>query len=159
MSYGGCSIPPELAQQSRFPWSSPTQKGGGAVVPCWYLIGTLSSRQMADRDWNMLEEVLKEHDVMFTSWTSRYRLVWCYDIHSSPHPVIEPVPVGTPVTYCHRMVICAKKNGTPRCTIDMQALNTNATRETHHTPSPFHFARSVLHNTSQDSLWCLEWIS
>lgn len=28
--------------------------------------------------------------------------------------VIEPVPIGEPVTWCHRMVICAKKNGTPR---------------------------------------------
>ena len=28
--------------------------------------------------------------------------------------VIEPVPVGDPVTYCHRMVICAKNNGKPR---------------------------------------------
>ncbi len=61
--------------------------------------------------------------------------------------VIEPVPVGTPMTYCHRMVICAKKNGTPRRTVDMQALNANAVRETHHTPSPFHLARSVPHNT------------
>ena len=28
--------------------------------------------------------------------------------------VLEPVPVREPVTWCHRMVICAKKNGTPR---------------------------------------------
>ena len=27
--------------------------------------------------------------------------------------VIEPVPIGEPVTWCHRMVICAKKNGKP----------------------------------------------
>ncbi len=63
--------------------------------------------------------------------------------------VIEPVPIGTPVTYCHRMVICAKKNGKPRRTVDMQALNVNATRETHHTPSPFHLARSVPNNTKK----------
>lgn len=25
--------------------------------------------------------------------------------------VIEPVPIGTPVTWCHKMVICAKKSG------------------------------------------------
>lgn len=59
--------------------------------------------------------------------------------------VIEPVPVGEPVTWCHRMVICAKKNGTPRRTVDFQPLNVHATRETHHTPSPFHQARSVPH--------------
>ena len=57
--------------------------------------------------------------------------------------MIEPVPVGDPVTYCHRMVICAKKDGKPSRTVDMQSLNTNATREIHHTQSPFHQARSV----------------
>ena len=57
--------------------------------------------------------------------------------------VIEPVPVGDPVTYCHRMVICAKKDGKPRRTVDTRSLNANATRETHHTQSPFHQARSV----------------
>lgn len=57
--------------------------------------------------------------------------------------VIEPVPVGTPVTWCHRMVICAKKSGKPRRTVDLQPLNRYATRETHHTQSPFHQARSI----------------
>lgn len=57
--------------------------------------------------------------------------------------VIEPVPVGEPVTWCHRMVICAKKNGKPRRTVDFQPLNAHATRETHHTQSPFHQARSI----------------
>ena len=57
--------------------------------------------------------------------------------------VLEPVPIGEPVTWCHRMVICAKQNGTPRRTIDFQPLNIHATRETHHTQSPFHQARSV----------------
>ena len=57
--------------------------------------------------------------------------------------VLEPVPVGEPVTWCHRMVVCAKKNGKPRRTVDFQALNRHATRETHHTQSPFHQARSV----------------
>ena len=57
--------------------------------------------------------------------------------------VLEPVPIEEPVTWCHRMVICAKKNDTPRRTIDFQPLNIHATRETHHTQSPFHQARSV----------------
>ena len=47
--------------------------------------------------------------------------------------VIEPVPVGEPVTWCHRMVVTAKKNGTPRRTVNLQALNRHAKRETHHT--------------------------
>ena len=57
--------------------------------------------------------------------------------------VIEPVPVGEPVTWCHRMVICAKKNGQPRRTVDFQPLNAHAVRETHHTQSPYHQARLV----------------
>jgi len=57
--------------------------------------------------------------------------------------VIEQVPIGEPVTWCHRMVICSKKNGKPRRTIDFQPLNVHATRETHHTLSPFHQARCV----------------
>lgn len=55
--------------------------------------------------------------------------------------VLQRVPIGTPVTWCHRMVICSKKNGSLRRTIDFQALNQHATRETHHTQSPFHQAR------------------
>lgn len=57
--------------------------------------------------------------------------------------VIEPVPIGEPVTWCHRMIVCAKKNGEPRRTVDFRALNTYAKRETHYTQSPFHQARSV----------------
>ena len=57
--------------------------------------------------------------------------------------VIEPVPIGEPVTWCHRMVVCAKKNGKPRRTVDFQPLNAHATRETHHTQSPYHQVRSV----------------
>ncbi|KAJ8369166.1 hypothetical protein SKAU_G00091940 [Synaphobranchus kaupii] len=57
--------------------------------------------------------------------------------------VLEEVPIGTPVTWCHRMVICAKKSGKPRRTVDFQALNKHALRETHHTQSPFHQARRV----------------
>ena len=68
--------------------------------------------------------------------------------------VLEPVPVGEPVTWCHRMVICAKKNGKPRRTVDFQALNLHATRETHHTQSPFHQARSVPGGTKKTVFDC-----
>lgn len=61
--------------------------------------------------------------------------------------VIEAVPVGTPVTWCHRMVVCPKKSGKPRRTVDLQPLNRYAVRETHHTQSPFHQARAVPPNT------------
>ena len=63
--------------------------------------------------------------------------------------VIEPVPVGEPVTWCHRMVVCAKKDGKPRRTVDFQRLNKHATRETHHTQPPFHQARSVPQHTKK----------
>ncbi len=68
--------------------------------------------------------------------------------------VLEPVPVGEPVTWCHRMVICAKKNGKPRRTVDFQALNLHATRETHHTQSPFHQVRSVPHDKKKTVFDC-----
>ncbi len=54
--------------------------------------------------------------------------------------VLEEVPLGTPVTWCHRMVICTKKSGSLRRTINFQPLNRHATRETHHCQSPFHQA-------------------
>ena len=61
--------------------------------------------------------------------------------------VIEAVPIGTPVTWCHRMVTVAKKSGKPRRTVDFQPLNKYAIRETHHTETPFHQARAVPRNT------------
>ena len=68
--------------------------------------------------------------------------------------VIEPVPVGEPVTWCHQMIIAARKNGKPRRTVDFQALNIHATRETHHTQSPFHQARAIPHNTKKTVFDC-----
>ena len=55
--------------------------------------------------------------------------------------VIESVSVGEPITWCHHMVICAKKNGQPRHTIDFQPLNLHATREMHHTQTGLPLAR------------------
>jgi hypothetical protein len=66
--------------------------------------------------------------------------------------VIEPVLIGDPVKWCHCMVVCAKKNGKPRRTVDFQQLNIYATRETHHTPSPFHQTRLVPHDKKKTVL-------
>ena len=66
--------------------------------------------------------------------------------------VLEQVPMGEPVTWCHRMVICPKKDGKPRRTVDFQPLNKFATRETHHTQSPFIQARSVPQHTKKTVL-------
>ena len=52
--------------------------------------------------------------------------------------IIEPVPQGTPTTWCTRMVVTAKKNGKPRRTVDLQKLKEATLRETHYTPTPFH---------------------
>ena len=62
--------------------------------------------------------------------------------------VIEPVPIGEAVTWCHRIFVTAKKNGDPRRTVDLQSLNRHATRETHYTSSPFQ-ARTVPHGTKK----------
>ena len=61
--------------------------------------------------------------------------------------VIEPVPYGEPVTWCHRMVITRKQDGTPRRTVDLSPLNKYCRRETFATESPFHLARRVPTNT------------
>lgn len=63
--------------------------------------------------------------------------------------VIEPVPWGEPTTWCSRMVTVSKDNGSPRRTVDLQAVNNASVRQTHHTPSPFHQSMSVPHNTKK----------
>ena len=57
--------------------------------------------------------------------------------------VLEKVPVNTPVEWLHRMVIAPKKDGSPRRTVDLQALNQASVRQTHHTASPYHTAASI----------------
>ena len=57
--------------------------------------------------------------------------------------VIEKVPYGEPVLWCHRMVVTRKHDGTPRRTVDLSPLNKNCQRETFASESPFHLARRV----------------
>ena len=66
--------------------------------------------------------------------------------------VIEPVPVGTPVTWCARMVVVPKHDGSPRRTVDLQALNRASVRQTHHTETPFMLASRVPKNTKKTCL-------
>lgn len=68
--------------------------------------------------------------------------------------VLEQVPIGEPVTYCHQMILSSRSNGEPRRTVDFQELNSHAIRETHHTQSPFHLARSIPHNTVKSVFDC-----
>ena len=57
--------------------------------------------------------------------------------------VIEKVPSGTPTTWVHKMVCVAKKDNSPRRTVNFVPLNKHSSRETHHTMSPFHQASMV----------------
>ena len=61
--------------------------------------------------------------------------------------VIEQVPYGEPVEWCHRMVVTRKHDGTPRRTVDLSPLNKYCKRETHVSESPFVLARRVPGNT------------
>ncbi|XP_066924129.1 uncharacterized protein [Clytia hemisphaerica] len=61
--------------------------------------------------------------------------------------VIERVPIGEPVDWCHRMVVTRKPDGTPRRTVDLSPLNKWCKRETHNSEAPFHIARRVPRNT------------
>lgn len=57
--------------------------------------------------------------------------------------VIEKVPLGEPVTWCAKMICVPKKDGQPRRTVDFQALNKAAYRQTHATIALFQQATSV----------------
>ena len=57
--------------------------------------------------------------------------------------IIERVPFGVPVTWCHRMVVTRKHDGSPRRTVDLSPLNRFCKREIFSSESPFHLARRV----------------
>ena len=61
--------------------------------------------------------------------------------------VLERVSPNTPVTWCSRMVVAAKSDGSPRRTVDLQPQNRHSVRQTHHVQSPFHLAVQVPQNT------------
>ena len=61
--------------------------------------------------------------------------------------ILERVPYGVPTTWCHRMVVTRKHNGSPRRTVDLSPLNKYCKRETFPSESPFHLARRVPSNT------------
>ena len=57
--------------------------------------------------------------------------------------IIERVPYGEPIDWCHRMMITAKHDNTPRRTVDLSPLNGHCMRETFASESPFHVARRI----------------
>ena len=66
--------------------------------------------------------------------------------------VLERVPVNTPTTWCSRMIITAKHDGTPRRVVDFQQVNDKCPRQTHHTRSPWQIASSVPPNKTKTVL-------
>ena len=63
--------------------------------------------------------------------------------------VLEKVGPNTPVTWCSRMVVTAKSNGTPRRTIDLQPQNKHSARQTHHAAAPFRLAEQIPSNVKK----------
>ena len=61
--------------------------------------------------------------------------------------VLERVPHNTPVTWCSRMHVVAKKTGEPRRVIDYRAVNAASRRQTHYVEPPFAQARGVPPNS------------
>jgi hypothetical protein len=68
--------------------------------------------------------------------------------------VIEPVQMGEPTAWCSRMVVCPKSDGSPRRTVDLQALNRTAVRQTHPSDTPFHLAAAIPSNSVKSILDC-----
>ena len=66
-----------------------------------------------------------------------------------PIGVLERVDPNTPTTWCSRMVVTSKADGTPRRTVDLQPQNKHSVRQTHHVPSPFHLADWVPQDTKK----------
>ena len=57
--------------------------------------------------------------------------------------VLERVPENTPTTWCSRMCVVPKKNGSPHHTVNCHAVNHAAPRQTHHVVPPFLQAAGV----------------
>lgn len=61
--------------------------------------------------------------------------------------VTEQVLYGKPTSWCHRMVITRKHDGSPCRTVDLSPLNKYCHRETFAMESPFHLACRIPKNT------------
>ena len=66
--------------------------------------------------------------------------------------VIERVPVNIPTTWCSRMIVTPKHDGSPRRVVDFQAVNDHCPRQTHQTQSPRQIASSVPPNIVKTTL-------
>ncbi len=61
--------------------------------------------------------------------------------------VLEIVPEGIPTRCCSWMVVVQKRDGTPRPTVDLQSLNRECLKDTHHTQAPFHLLNQIPPNS------------
>ena len=61
--------------------------------------------------------------------------------------IIEKVPYGEPVTWCHRMYVTRKHYCSSRRTVDLYPLNKHCKRETVATESPFQIVRCIPRDT------------
>ena len=61
--------------------------------------------------------------------------------------ILERVPYGEPGSWCHRLVVTRKHDGSPRRTVDLSPLNKFCRRETHGAESPYQLARRIPRNT------------
>ena len=77
-------------------------------------------------------------------WASRVKQALDKDVESG---ILLRVPLNEPTTWCSRMVVVRKKDGSPRRTVDYQALNRQCIREPIYSASPFHTARKIPQNT------------
>ena len=68
--------------------------------------------------------------------------------------VLERVPLNTPDTWCSRMHITPKSDGSPRRVVDYGHLNKHAPRQTHHTQPPWSIAASIPPGTVKSVLDC-----
>ena len=66
--------------------------------------------------------------------------------------VLERVNENIPVTWCHRMVVCRKRNGDPRRTVDLQPLNSVSIRQCHPTAPPLQQAMDIPHGVKKSTL-------
>ena len=57
--------------------------------------------------------------------------------------VLEQEPLGEKPSWCFRMVLARKPDGSPRRTVDLSPLNKYCYREPHHVQSPFQQAKSI----------------
>ena len=66
--------------------------------------------------------------------------------------VLERVDENIPVTLCQRIVVCRKRNGDGRRTVDLQPLNSASICQCHPTAPPLQQAMDIPHGVKRSTL-------